>query len=50
MVEESFPDSRQLKAHLPEIYKIFSKNTNFQMVFLTEILIEAVLLDKTVNF
>jgi hypothetical protein len=33
-----------------ELYKIFSKQTNYQMVFLTEILIEAILLDKSISF
>jgi hypothetical protein len=34
---------------IPEIYQLFSKKTNNQMVFLTEILIESLLLDKMIS-
>ena len=49
MIYETFPNSESLKMKIPDLYKIFSKNTNFQMIYLTEILIEGILLDKGIT-
>jgi len=46
LIQESFPDSNEYKTKVTDLYKIFSKQTNYQMVFLTEILIEAIIIDK----